>query len=143
MLTFWCDPRTRSGSVGSHSTGDMSESEAVAKEASQEDAGAGTDKRRRLVKWNVDLFSKLLQDVIQHRHEAAMVGDVNSLKSDLLDTTAGSDETKPQSSTTDGSPEIEIDNAAAPNIDPQALQQLEQLINQVSLKFQDIPFHNF
>jgi 3'5'-cyclic nucleotide phosphodiesterase len=145
MTTYWCDPKIGSGSVksGVGSTSDSSNPE-VNFEQHGESATEAAAKHQRLVDWNVDLFTKLLQKVSSRRSSNAQSSEYEPLQSP--DTTTVSV----------GYPVDEVTEAidlptccpfplVSPATSTPAVvsEQLREFILSIATVYRDNAFHNF
>jgi 3'5'-cyclic nucleotide phosphodiesterase len=141
MKTFWCDPKTGSGSAASS---EAATAEKQTLHAASELTDSPESNLKRLVDWNVDLFTGLLKEIVAQRtannsrqrakdharDEAVSAGNPLDEVADVLDLP------KPSSSKSKfASLEAKIGDAA--------MGQLYDLIGAIAELYRDNPFHNF
>uniref|UniRef100_A0A7R9WW54 Guanylate cyclase domain-containing protein n=1 Tax=Craspedostauros australis TaxID=1486917 RepID=A0A7R9WW54_9STRA len=107
-----------------------------------------TDRLQRLVNWNVDLLSRLLQEVIARRQTKGTAPDpeehLSGLEKDILHTSENSlAEVCEIIKLPAYRPEFKLANPAAVLLSDEIIEQLRHFITMLALMYHDNPFHNF
>jgi 3'5'-cyclic nucleotide phosphodiesterase len=143
MKTFWCNPKSGTGSAVSSQT--VTETEELQETSSSVSPDVNSN---RLVVWSVDLFAGMLKEIVAHR---AATSSKQGAKDDATEEATSTSVGKPLDEVADV---LDLPNPSdtkskhAPRemeakIGDAAMKQLYHLICAIAGLYRDNPFHNF
>ena len=165
MQTFWLQPKSVCLAATASSSDVTSEAQsedmnrqssenareaAVGSAASNETTNGISEKQKRLVTWNVDILSRILRNIVAHRHNTEAENDSRGVLRSLEQAYQTKSEPVfdeiveiiqlPEYKQLSVSEEMDANSV---ELDSLVLNQLEEYVMTIAAMYHDNPFHNF